>query len=338
MNELLKAEHLSVSFFTDAGEVEAIRDVSFTVEKGEVLAIVGESGCGKSALCKSIMKLLPKTAKIKSGKILVNGADITDYTEKNMSRLRGELFSMVFQDPMTSLNPTITVGKQIGEAVRIHNKKMSRGQIRKRVIELMQLVEIDRPEERIRQYPHEFSGGMRQRAVMAIALAGNPKILFADEPTTALDVTIQAQILDVFRRIQKKMEMATVFISHDLGVVAGVADRVAVMYAGKIVEIGTAEEIFYDPRHPYTWGLLQSLPILAGEKEWLPTLPGMPPTLIHPPKGDAFAERNVHAMRIDYEKEPPMFQVTDTHYAATWLLYERAPKVKVPMGGRRYGK
>ena len=308
MNELLKAEHLSVSFFTDAGEVEAVRDVSFTVEKGEVLAIVGESGCGKSALCKSIMKLLPKTAKIKSGKILVNGADITDYTEKNMSRLRGELFSMIFQDPMTSLNPTITVGKQIGEAVRIHNKKMSRGQIRKRVIELMQLVEIDRPEERIRQYPHEFSGGMRQRAVMAIALAGNPKILFADEPTTALDVTIQAQILDVFRRIQKKMEMAT------------------------------AEEIFYDPRHPYTWGLLQSLPILAGEKEWLPTLPGMPPTLIHPPKGDAFAERNVYAMRIDYEKEPPMFRVTDTHYAATWLLDERAPKVKVPMGGRRYGK
>ena len=322
MNELLKAEHLSVSFFTDAGEVEAVRDVSFTVEKGEVLAIVGESGCGKSALCKSIMKLLPKTAKIKSGRILVNGADITDYTEKNMSRLRGELFSMVFQDPMTSLNSTITVGKQIGEAVRIHNKKM----------------EIDRPEERIRQYPHEFSGGMRQRAVMAIALAGNPKILFADEPTTALDVTIQAQILDVFRRIQKKLEMATVFISHDLGVVAGVADRVAVMYAGKIVEIGTAEEIFYDPRHPYTWGLLQSLPVLAEGKEWLPTLPGMPPTLIHPPKGDAFAERNVYAMRIDYEKEPPMFRITDTHYAATWLLDERAPKVKVPMGGRRYGK
>ena len=318
--------------------MEAVRDVSFTVRKGEVLAIVGESGCGKSALCKSIMKLLPKTAKIKSGKILVNGVDITDYTEKNMSRLRGELFSMVFQDPMTSLNPTITVGKQIGEAVRIHNKKMSRGQIRKRVIELMQLVEIDRPEERIRQYPHEFSGGMRQRAVMAIALAGNPKILFADEPTTALDVTIQAQILDVFRRIQKKMEMATVFISHDLGVVAGVADRVAVMYAGKIVEIGTAEEIFYDPRHPYTWGLLQSLPVLSEGKEWLPTLPGMPPTLIHPPKGDAFAERNVYAMRIDYEKEPPMFQVTDTHYAATWLLDERAPKVKVPTGGRRDGK
>ena len=290
MRELLKTEHLSVSFFTKAGEVEAVRDVSLTVEEGEVLAIVGESGCGKSALCKSIMKLLPKTAKIKSGKILADGIDITDYTQRNMSRLRGALFSMIFQDPMTSLNP------------------------------------------------HEFSGGMRQRAVMAIALAGNPKILFADEPTTALDVTIQAQILDVFRRIQKKLGMATVFISHDLGVVAGVADRVAVMYAGKIVEIGTAEEIFYDPRHPYTWGLLQSLPILSRGKEWLPTLPGMPPTLIHPPKGDAFAERNAYAMRIDYEKEPPMFQVTDTHYAATWLLDERAPEVKAPIGERRYGK
>lgn len=208
---------------------------------------------------------------------------------------------MIFQDPMTSLNPTMTIGKQIEEAVRIHNKKMPKKQVKKKVLELMQLVEMD-------------------------------------EPTTALDVTIQAQILDVFRRIQKKLGMATVFISHDLGVVAGVADRVAVMYAGKIVEIGTAEEIFYDPRHPYTWGLLQSLPILSRGKEWLPTLPGMPPTLIHPPKGDAFAERNAYAMRIDYEKEPPVFRVTDTHYAATWLLDGRAPKVKAPIGEQRYGK
>lgn len=331
MNELLKAEHLSVSFFTDAGEVEAIRDVSFTVEKGEVLAIVGESGCGKSALCKSIMKLLPKTAKIKSGKILVNGADITDYTEKNMSRLRGELFSMVFQDPMTSLNPTITVGKQIGEAVRIHNKKMSRGQIRKRVIELMQLVEIDRPEERIRQYPHEFSGGMRQRAVMAIALAGDPKILFADEPTTALDVTIQAQILDLLRMIQQELDTATILVSHDLGVVARVADRVAIMYAGKIVEIGTAKEIFYDPRHPYTWGLMQSLPGFSRGQNRLHTIPGMPPSLVHLPKGDAFAARNEYALGIDYEQEPPMFQITKTHYAATWLLDKRAPKIECPI-------
>ena len=260
MNELLKAEHLSVSFFTDAGEVEAVRDVSFTVKKGEVLAIVGESGCGKSALCKSIMKLLPKTAKIKSGKILVNGADITDYTEKNMSRLRGELFSMVFQDPMTSLNPTITVGKQIGEAVRIHNKKMSRGQIRQRVIELMQLVEIDRPEERIRQYPHEFSGGMRQRAVMAIALAGDPKILFADEPTTALDVTIQAQIVKLLRRISKEYGMSVLFISHDLSLIRQLCSRVLVMQHGKVVEMGEVEAIFSDPQEPYTKKLIAAIP------------------------------------------------------------------------------
>lgn len=244
---------------------------------------------------------------------------------------------MVFQDPMTSLNPTITVGKQIGEAVRIHNKKMSRGQIRKRVIELMQLVEIDRPEERIRQYPHEFSGGMRQRAVMAIALAGNPKILFADEPTTALDVTIQAQILDLLREIQKKLGTATVFVTHDLGVVARIADRVAVMYAGKIVEIGTVDEIFYDPRHPYTWGLLRSIPAFSRGKESLPSIPGMPPSLLHPPKGDAFASRNAYALEIDFEEEPPMFRVTDSHYAATWLLDERAPKVVPPIGGNTDG-
>ena len=335
---ILEVKNLSVSFHTPDGEIEALRDVSFSLKPGETLAVVGESGCGKSVLCRTIMKLIPKNAYIKTGTIQVNNANITDYSQKEMRQLRGALFSMIFQDPMTSLNPTMTIGKQIEEAVRIHNKKMPKKQVKKKVLELMQLVEIDEPEVRISQYPHEFSGGMRQRAVMAIALAGNPKILFADEPTTALDVTIQAQILDVFRRIQKKLGMATVFISHDLGVVAGVADRVAVMYAGKIVEIGTAEEIFYDPRHPYTWGLLQSLPILSRGKEWLPTLPGMPPTLIHPPKGDAFAERNAYAMRIDYEKEPPMFQVTDTHYAATWLLDERAPEVKAPIGERRYGK
>ena len=299
---------------------------------------MGESGCGKSVLCKSLMKMLPGNARIKSGKILANGIDITRYKERDMAKLRGTLFSMVFQDPMTALNPTMTIGRQIEEAIKIHNPHIKRDALEKRVIELMGLVGIDQADERRNLYPYHFSGGMRQRSVLAIALAGNPSILIADEPTTALDVTIQAQILDVFRRIQKKLEMATVFISHDLGVVAGVADRVAVMYAGKIVEIGTAEEIFYDPRHPYTWGLLQSLPILSRGKEWLSTLPGMPPTLIHPPKGDAFAERNAYAMRIDYEKEPPVFQVTDTHYAATWLLDERAPKVKAPIGERRYGK
>ena len=334
MRELLKTEHLSVSFFTKAGEVEAVRDVSLTVEEGEVLAIVGESGCGKSALCKSIMKLLPKTARIKSGKILADGIDITDYTQRNMSRLRGDLFSMIFQDPMTSLNPTMTIGKQIEEAVRIHNKKMPKKQVKKKVLELMQLVEIDEPEVRISQYPHEFSGGMRQRAVMAIALAGNPKILFADEPTTALDVTIQAQILDLLREIQMKFGTATILVSHDLGVVARVADRVAVMYAGKIVEIGTAEEVYYDPRHPYTWGLMRSLPAFANGKESLYTIPGMPPTLIDPPEGDAFACRNEYALNIDYEEMPPMFKITDTHYAATWLLDPRAPQIKSPMGGQ----
>lgn len=331
MENVLEVRNLSVSFDSPKGEVQAVRDVSFSLHKGEVLAVVGESGCGKSVLCKSIMKLLPKTARIKEGSIRVMGTDITGYKEKEMQKIRGKIFSMIFQDPMTSLNPTMKIGQQIAEAILIHDKRKTKEQVYKKVLELMELVGIEHAQERYHSYPYNFSGGMRQRSVMAIALASDPDILFADEPTTALDVTIQAQILDVFRRIQKKLEMATVFISHDLGVVAGVADRVAVMYAGKIVEIGTAEEIFYDPRHPYTWGLLQSLPVLSEGKEWLPTLPGMPPTLIHPPKGDAFAERNVYAMRIDYEKEPPMFRITDTHYAATWLLDERAPKVKVPM-------
>lgn len=326
MSGLLEVKNLSVSFDTPQGEVEAVRNVSFTLLPGEVLAVVGESGCGKSVLCKSIMKLLPATARIKSGSIRVNGADITGYGEREMQELRGRLFSMVFQDPMTSLNPTMSVGAQIGEAVRLHQPRIPREIVHDRVRELMELTGIDRPEERMRQYPYHFSGGMRQRSVMAIALAGNPQILFADEPTTALDVTIQEQILTLFREIQKKLGTATVFVSHDLGVVARAADRVAVMYAGKIVEIGTVAEIFRDPKHPYTWGLMQALPAFSKGKEALRTIPGMPPTLLHPPKGDAFACRNAHALAIDYEEEPPMFRVSDTHYAATWLLDERAPK------------
>ena len=333
MSELLEVKNLSVSFFTPSGEVQAVRDVSFSLKAGEVLAIVGESGCGKSVLCKSIMKLLPDTARLKSGTIAVNGTDITGYREKEMCALRGKLFSMVFQDPMTSLNPTMTIGAQIAEAVLVHAPKLEAGAAHRRVVELMELVGIERPEERMRLYPYHFSGGMRQRVVMAIALAGTPQILFADEPTTALDVTIQAQILDLLREVQQKLNTATVFVTHDLGVVARVADRVAVMYAGKIVETGTAEEIFYDPRHPYTWGLLRSLPALSRGKETLPTIPGMPPTLIDPPRGDAFACRNEFALAIDYEKEPPMFRITDTHYAATWLLDPRAPKVTPPTEG-----
>lgn len=328
MDELLKVEHLAVSFQTDAGELEAVRDVSFSLRPGEVLAIVGESGCGKSVLCKPIMKLLPEKAKMKSGSIRINDTDISACKEKEMQKLRGRLFAMVFQDPMTSLNPTMTIGAQIAEAVLVHQPKLKKEAVQKRVLELMELVGIDRPEARAKLYPWNFSGGMRQRSVLAIALASDPAILIADEPTTALDVTIQAQILDLLKEIQRRLGTATILVSHDLGVVARVADRVAVMYAGKICEIGTAEEIYYDPKHPYTKGLLRSLPALSHGKETLHTLPGMPPSLVHPPKGDAFACRNEYALAIDYEQQPPMFRVSDTHYAATWLLDERAAQVR----------
>ena len=333
MEELLKIENLSVGIKSPAGKVQAVRDVSLELHPGEVLAIVGESGCGKSMLCKTIMKLLPKSAKIEGGKIIANGVDITDYSDKDMRRLRGKLFSMIFQDPMTALNPTIPIGNQIAEAILVHEPKLPKEKVYNRVISLMELVGIQQPHERYKLYPYNFSGGMRQRSVMAIALAANPKILLADEPTTALDVTIQAQILDLLKEIQTKLGTATILVSHDLGVVARCADRVAIMYAGKIVEIGTAEEVYYDPRHPYTWGLMQSLPALNKGAKELKTIPGMPPTLIDPPVGDAFACRNEYALEIDYHEQPPMFKITDTHYAATWLLDPRAPKVESPLGG-----
>ena len=334
MEELLKIENLSVGIKSPAGKVQAVRDVSFTLHPGEVLAIVGESGCGKSMLCKTIMKLLPKSAKIEGGKIIANGVDITEFSDRDMRKLRGKLFSMIFQDPMTALNPTIPIGNQIAEAILVHEPKLPKEEVYNRVIELMELVGIRQPHERYKLYPYNFSGGMRQRSVMAIALAANPKILLADEPTTALDVTIQAQILDLLKEIQTKLGTATILVSHDLGVVARCADRVAIMYAGKIVEIGTAEEVYHDPRHPYTWGLMQSLPALNKGAKGLKTIPGMPPTLIDPPAGDAFACRNEYALEIDYHEQPPMFQITDTHYAATWLLDPRAPKVESPMGGK----
>ena len=336
MEHLLELQNLHVSYHTPRGTVQAVRDVDLTLDSGEVLAVVGESGCGKSALLKAIMRLLPENASV-TGKILVNSADIAPYPEKQLQKLRGSLFSMVFQDPMTALNPSMTIGSQIAEAIVVHEPKISKEALRARVLELMELVEIDRPMERMKLYPHNFSGGMRQRAVMAIALAARAKILLADEPTTALDVTIQAQILDLLRDIQEKLHTATILVSHDLGVVARAADRVAVMYAGKIVEIGTAEEVYYDPRHPYTWALLRALPALATGCDALYTIPGMPPTLIDPPKGDAFACRNEYALAIDYEKEPPFFRVTDTHYAATWLLDPRAPRITPPIGVRRHG-
>lgn len=327
--ELLKLDNLSISFYTSKGEVEAVRNVNLTLNKGEILAIVGESGCGKTVMSKSILKLLPKSAKIKTGKILLEDKEITNYSEKQMRDIRGSVLSMVFQDSMTTLNPTIPIGKQIMESILKHNE-VSKNEAKKRAIEMLELVGIENAEERFNLQPHFFSGGMRQRGALAIALASTPKILFADECTTALDVTVQAKIIDLLLDLRDKMGISRVFVSHDLGVVARIADRVAIMYAGKIIEVGNTEEIFYDPRHPYTWGLLSALPMSAKKGEMLNSISGMPPILINPPKGDAFAPRNKYAMDIDYKIMPPMFKITDTHSAATWLLDERAPKIHRP--------
>ena len=258
---VLEVKNLSVSFHSTAGEVQAVRDVSFSLKKGEVLAIVGESGCGKSVLCKSIMKLLPRSAQIKSGKILLNGTDITDYKEKEMQKIRGSAFSMIFQDPMTSLNPTIKIGQQIAEAILVHHPKKSREEVYNRVIELMELVGIERPKERYHLYPWHFSGGMRQRSVMAIALASNPDILFADEPTTALDVTSQAQVINLFKHLQQEHGFTFLFIAHDLAMVEYLCDRVGVMYRGRLVELAPAKELFANPVHGYTRTLLSAIPI-----------------------------------------------------------------------------
>ncbi|GGJ82679.1 peptide ABC transporter ATP-binding protein [Lentibacillus kapialis] len=335
MNKVLEVNDLSVSFNTYSGEVQAVRGIDFDLKRGETLAIVGESGSGKSVTTKAITQLLPKPqGYIKTGQILFEGEDITNYSNKQMQKLRGKDISTVFQDPMTSLNPTMKVGKQIAEGL-IKHRKMSKSQARDKTIELLELVGIPQAEKRINQYPHQFSGGMRQRAVVAIALACNPKVLIADEPTTALDVTIQAQILELMKEIQREMDSAIIFITHDLGVVANVADRVAVMYAGKIVEIGTADDIFYNPKHPYTWGLLGSMPTLDSDEEELYAIPGSPPDMLNPPEGDAFAPRNRFALEIDTKMEPPMFQVSDTHYAATWLLHEHAPQIDPPESVQR---
>ena len=330
MENILEVKDLNISFHTFAGEVKAIRGVNFELKKGETLAIVGESGSGKSVTTKAIMKLLPPgNSEIKQGEILFEGKDLAKLSDKQMQKIRGQDISMIFQDPMTSLNPTMTVGKQIMEPL-IKHQNMSKSAAGERAVQLLKLVGIPKPELRVKQYPHQFSGGMRQRVVIAIALACNPKVLIADEPTTALDVTIQAQILELMKDLQKKIDTSIIFITHDLGVVANVADRVAVMYGGKIVEIGTVDEVFYNPQHPYTWGLISSMPSLDAKEEELYAIPGTPPNLLHPPKGDAFAPRNEYAMQIDLEEQPPMFKVSDTHYAATWLLHPDAPKVEPP--------
>ncbi len=325
---ILSIENLRIHFETFAGEVQAIRGVNLKLQKGETLALVGESGSGKSVTAKSVMKLLSNNAVVKEGSITFKGENILEKSESDMQSIRGKEIAMVFQDPMTSLDPTMKIGKQITEVI-IKHEKASKEEANKRAEELLELVGIPNAKERMKQYPHQFSGGQRQRIVIAIALACNPDVLIADEPTTALDVTIQAQILELLKELQQQFQMAIIFITHDLGVVANVADRVAVMYAGKVVEVGTAEEVFYNPQHPYTWGLLRSMPTLH-TGDTLYAIPGSPPDLLDPPVGDAFALRSDVALEIDRVKEPPMFEVSPTHFAATWLLDPRAPKVPVP--------
>lgn len=326
MADVLKIENLHVSFDTYAGEVHAVRGVSLHVEEGEVLAIVGESGCGKSVTAKTIMKLNPMPpARIKEGTLELCGKDIVAASEKEMQNIRGQLVSMIFQDPMTCLNPTMKVGKQITETLHKH-KKLSGKECHDEAIRLLKLVQIPNAEERADQYPHEFSGGMRQRAMIAMALSCNPKLLIADEPTTALDVTIQAQIMQLMGKIREETGTAIILITHDLGVVANLADRVAVMYAGKVVEQGTSQDIFYRASHPYTAALLRSLPTVETSRdEELVSIPGTPPDLFAPPKGCAFASRCQHCMKICKGNQPPVFTVGEGHTASCWRLHPDFP-------------
>lgn len=329
MDRILDVKDLAIDFATFAGPVHAIRHVNFHLDKGETLAIVGESGSGKSVTMRTVMGLLANNASITSGEVLLEGDDILKKSEKEMNAMRGNDVAMIFQDPMTSLDPTMTIGKQVAEPLLLHND-ISKKAALKEAVRTLELVGINDAESRLNDYPHQFSGGQRQRIVIAIAIINHPKILIADEPTTALDVTIQAQIIHLLKDLQTKIDTAIIFITHDLGVVAGIADRVEVMYAGKIIEYGDVDEVFYNPQHPYTWGLLEAMPTLETKRSRLFAIPGTPPDLLDPPKGDAFAPRNPFAMQIDTEQEPPFFQVSPTHYAATWLLHPSAPKVDVP--------
>ena len=320
---ILSVKDLRINFRAYGGLVQAVRGVSFDLHRGETLAIVGESGSGKSVSIKAILGILANNAIIESGEILYDGMDLTKVTEDDFHQIRGKRIGLIFQDPLSALNPIMKIGKQITEVLHLHTK-MTKEQARARAIELMEAVGIPDAPRRFEQYPFQFSGGMRQRIVIAIALAGDPEILICDEPTTALDVTVQAKILELINQIKKDRNLSVIFITHDLGVVANMADRVNVMYAGKIVETGTAEEIFFEPAHP--WALLSSMPDLQ-TKERLMAIPGTPPNMIYPPKGDAFAARNRYAMKIDFEKEPPFFKLSDTHMAATWLLHPKASAV-----------
>ena len=326
MADVLKIENLHVSFDTYAGEVHAVRGVSLHVGEGEVLAIVGESGCGKSVTAQTIMKLNPMPpARIKEGSIDLCGEDIVAANEKKMQDIRGRLVSMIFQDPMTCLNPTMKVGKQLTEAICQH-RKLSKDEAKKEAVRLLEMVQIPNAAERAEQYPHEFSGGMRQRAMIAMAMSCEPKLLIADEPTTALAVTIQAQIMQLMAKVREETGTAIILITHDLGVVANLADRVAVMYAGKIVETGTAEDIFYRPKHPYTQALLKSLPTVeTSREEKLVSIAGTPPDLFMPPKGCEFASRCEHCMKVCKKHVPPTYEVGAGHKAACWRLHPACP-------------
>jgi oligopeptide transport system ATP-binding protein len=326
--KILEVKDLAISFKTQYGILRAVRGINFELYKGETLAIVGESGSGKSVTSRAIMGLLAGNSIYEGGEILYEGRDLLQIPEELFHQIRGTKISMIFQDPMSSLNPVVTVGKQIIEAL-VFKLKMPKSVAKNRAIELMEQVGITQAEKRFNQYPFQFSGGMRQRIVIAIALANNAEILICDEPTTALDVTIQGQILELINKLKVERQLSIIFITHDLGVVANVSDRIAVMYAGKIVEIGRSEEIFYDSKHPYTWALLSSMPNLATSRK-LDAISGTPPNMIYPPVGDAFAPRNKYAMKIDFELEPPMFEVSPTHFAATWLLHPDAPEVIPP--------
>ncbi|MBX9969588.1 ABC transporter ATP-binding protein [Priestia aryabhattai] len=326
MEKMIQIKNLHVQFSTYGGQVQAVRGVSFDLHKGETLAIVGESGCGKSVTSQSIMRLIPTPpGKITSGSILFKGQDLTKLSEKKMRDIRGADISMIFQDPMTALNPTLRVGEQIAENIMQH-ENISKEKAKEKAFEMLELVGIPNPKERLKQYPHEFSGGMRQRIVIAMALVCNPEVLIADEPTTALDVTIQAQILELFKDIQQKTDVSIVLITHDLGVVAQVADRIAVMYAGKIVEIGTRRDIFYTPQHPYTKGLLRSVPRLDLYESELVPIAGSPPDLFAPPSGCSFAPRCPYVMEVCDRMYPVSTKLKESHQVHCWLQDERAQK------------
>ena len=326
---LVEVKNLEVSFFTYAGEVKAVRGLSYNLKPGEVMGIVGESGSGKSVSSYGLMGIIPEPGKVIGGRILFEGRDVTAMSEKELLKIRGKDISMIFQDPMTSLNPLFTIGNQIEESLRKHTS-LDKDQRQKRMVELLTLVGINQPEKRLKQYPHEFSGGMRQRVMIAMALACDPKLLIADEPTTALDVTIQAQILELLKELKDKIHMGIVFITHDLGVVSDICDSISVMYAGTIVESGSSDQIFYEPRHPYTWGLLASVPkIDTDEHQRLIPIEGNPVDLINPPKGCPFAPRCKHCMKICIDQAPPQCQVGEGHMAACWLPVKEAREEEV---------